>query len=260
MATFLQDLRYGARMLGKHPGFTIIAVLALALGIGANTAIFSVVDKALVRPLPVSHPEQLTLLSMQNERGFTTGFAYPDYVDYRDRNDVFSGLLGYSQQAISLNTSGQSERVDSMVVTGNYFSVLGVEPAIGRAFSPEEDQTPGTHPVAILSHGCWQRRFGADPKVVGQTISLNGYPFTVIGVTPAEFSGTVRGYAPELYLPAMMIARAQPAWDSDTLTSRGFWWLSLMGRLKPGVTPEQAEAAMTALAEQLHEGSDKGGA
>jgi predicted permease len=247
-------------MLGKHPGFTIIAVLALTLGIGANTAIFSVVDKALVRPLPVSHPEQLTLLSMENARGFTTGFAYPDYVDYRDHNDVFGGLLGYSQQAISLNTDGQSERVDSMVVTGNYFSVLGVDMAIGRAFAPEEDQTPGTHPVVILSYGCWQRRFGADPKMIGQTISLNGYPFTIIGVTPAEFSGTVRGYAPELFLPVMMIARAQPAWDSDTLTARNFWWLNLVGRLKPGVTPEQAEAAMTALAEQLHKDSDQKGA
>src|SRR5689334_6847081 len=133
MHTLWQDLRYGARMLGKNPGFTIIAVLALTLGIGANTAIFSVVDAALVRPLPVSHPEQLVLLSMANQRGFTTGFAYPDYVDYRDHNDVFSGLLGYSQLAISLNTNEQSERVDSMIVTGNYFSVLGVDMAIGRA-------------------------------------------------------------------------------------------------------------------------------
>src|SRR5689334_2043543 len=133
MSTLLQDLRYGARMLLKKPGFTLVAMLALTLGIGANTAIFSVVDKALVRPLPVSHPEQLTLLSMENARGFSTGFAYPDYVNYRDRNDVFSGLLGYSQLAISLNTNEQSERVDSMIVTGNYFSVLGVDMAIGRA-------------------------------------------------------------------------------------------------------------------------------
>src|SRR6185369_12536643 len=117
MNTLWQDVRYGARMLIKHPGFTIIAVLALALGIGANTAIFSVVDKALVRPLPVPRPEELTLMSMANTRGFSTGFTYPDYVDYRDHNDVFSGLIGYSQQAVSLNTDGASERVDDMVVT-----------------------------------------------------------------------------------------------------------------------------------------------
>jgi len=254
MHTLWQDLRYGVRMLGKNPGFTIIAVLALTLGIGANTAIFSLVDEALVRPLPVPHPEQLILLSMANQRGFTTGFAYPDYVDYRDRNEVFSGLIGYSQLALSLSVNDQSERIDGMVVTGNFFSVLGVDPARGRAFSPEEDQTPNTHPVAVISYGCWQRRFGADPKLIGQTISLNGYPFTVIGIAPAEFSGTVRGYAPEVYLPIMMIAQAQPAWDNNPLTSRGFYWLSMMGRLQPGATRQQAEAAMTALNEQIHAG------
>ncbi|HKP13122.1 MAG TPA: ABC transporter permease, partial [Blastocatellia bacterium] len=125
---------------------------------------------------------------------------------------------------------------------------------------PEEDQTPDTHAVVILSHGCWQRRFGADPKVIGQTVSLNGYPFTVIGVTPAEFSGTVRGYTPELYVPIMMIARAQPAEGNEPITSNGFWWLNLMGRLKPGVTPQQAEAALTALNEQLYSGTEKKGA
>jgi macrolide transport system ATP-binding/permease protein len=255
MHTLWQDLRYGARMLAKNPGFTLVAVLALTLGIGANSAIFSFVDEALVRPLPVPHPEQLTLLSQANPRGFTTGFAYPNYVDYRDRGDVFSGLAGYSQMAFSYNDNGQSERVEGMVVTGNFFSALGVEPARGRAFSPEEDQTPGTHPVVVISYGCWQRRFGADPKLLGQTISLNGYPFTVIGVAPAEFSGPVRGYAPEVYLPVMMLAEAQPAWDKDALNSRGFLWLNLIGRLKPGVTREQAEAALTALNEPAHGGT-----
>src|ERR1044071_7031550 len=134
MNAFWQDLRYGVRMLGKNPGFTIIALLALTLGIGANTAIFSVVDEVLVRPLPVPHPEQMVLLSMANERGFSTGFAYPDYVTYRDRNDVFDGLMGSSQLAVSLNNNGQSERIDGMIVTGNYFDVLGVDMALGRAF------------------------------------------------------------------------------------------------------------------------------
>ncbi|MEN3332599.1 MAG: hypothetical protein V7641_1964 [Blastocatellia bacterium] len=259
MNTLWQDLRYGARMLGKQPGFTLIAVLVLTLGIGANTAIFSLVDAALVRPLPVPHPEQLVLLSMANQRGFTTGFAYPDYVDYRDRNQVFAGLMGYSQMALNLNVNGQSERIDGMVVTGNYFSVLGVDTALGRAFSPEEDQTPNTHPVVVVSYGCWQRRFGADPKLIDKTISLNGYPFTVIGIAPAEFSGTVRGVAPEVYVPIMMLAQAQPAWDNNVLTTRGFWWLNLMGRLQPGVTPPQAEAAMTALYEEIRGTEQVGG-
>jgi macrolide transport system ATP-binding/permease protein len=259
MNTLLQDLRYGARMLGKNPGFTFIAVLVLTLGIGANTAIFSLVDEALVRPLPVPHPEQLVLLSMANQSGFATGFAYPDYADYRDRNQVFAGLIGYSQMALSLNINGQSERIDGMVVTGNYFSMLGVDTALGRAFSPEEDQTPNTHPVVVVSYGCWQRRFGADPKLIDKTISLNGYSFTVIGIAPAEFSGTVRGYAPEVYVPIMMISQAQPAWEHDPLTTRGFWWLSLMGRLQPGVTPPQAEAAMTALHEQIRDAEQVGG-
>jgi predicted permease len=252
-------MRYGVRMLGKNPGFTMIAVLALALGIGANTAIFSLVDETLVRPLPVPHPEQLVMLSMANQRGFTTGFAYPDYVDYRDRNEVFSGLIGYSQAALSLNANGQSERIDGMIVTGNYFSMLGVDTARGRGFSPEEDRTPDTHPVVVVSYGCWQRRFGADPKLIDQTISLNGYPFTVIGIAPAEFTGTVRGYAPEVYVPIMMLSQAQPAWENNPLTSRGFWWLRLMGRLQPGVTPQQAEAAMTALYEETHDSTQVGG-
>src|ERR1044071_3375837 len=254
MHTLWQDLRYGVRMFIKDPGFAFIAMLALALGIGANTAIFSVVDEALVRPLPVPHPEQMVLLSMANQHGFSTGFSYPDYVDYRDRSRVFSGLLGFREVALNLNANQQSARIDAMVVTGNYFSVLGIAPAIGRDFAPEEDKTPNTHPVAILSYGCWQRRFGADPKLINQTVNLNGYPFTVIGVAPAEFSGTVRGYTPEVYVPVMMLAQAQPAWDSDTLTSRSFWWMGLMGRLNPGATPQQAEAEMTALSQQVLSG------
>jgi putative ABC transport system permease protein len=260
MNTLWQDLRYGVRMLLKKPGFTLIAVVTLALGIGANTAIFSVVDEALVRPLPVPQPEQLTLLSMANQRGFTTGFAYPDYVDYRDLNDVFSGLIGYSQMALSLNADGQTARIDGMIVTGNYFSVVGVAPALGRTFSPEEDKTPNSHPVVVISYGCWQRRFGAAPGVIDKTLSLNGYPFTIIGIAPAEFAGTVRGYAPEVYVPIMMLAQAQPAWDNNPLTSRGFWWLSLMGRLKPGVSGQQAEAAMTALSEQVLGATERTGA
>ncbi|HJQ25198.1 MAG TPA: ABC transporter permease [Blastocatellia bacterium] len=254
----LQDLRYGARMLTKHPGFTVVATLALALGIGANTAIFSVLDKALVRPLPVPQPERLVGVSMIDRQGFSMGFSYLDYVDCRDRNEVFDGLAGYHRAPLSLNLEEKTERIDGMIVTGNYFAVLGVDAALGRSFAPEEDQTSNRYPVAIISYGCWQRRFGADPKVVGQSISLSGHPFTVIGIAPAEFSGTIRGYAPEIYVPTMMLTEAQPAWDNSALTARGLSWLSLIGRLKPGATLAQAEAAMTALAEQIQSATNRG--
>src|SRR5581483_11303013 len=256
MHTLLQDLRYGVRMLVKSPGFTLVAVISLALGIGANTAIFSVVDRIFVRTLPVMEPEQLVTVVSRGENGENSSFSYPLYADYRDRNDVMSGLFAYDEMALSLSDGGQTERVSGAIVTGNFFDVLGVAPAIGRGFLPEEDRAPGTHPVAVVSYGLWQRRFGADPKLVGRNISLNGHSFTVIGVTPAEFAGVVRGAAPEVYVPMMMADRALPKWPG-ALNNRGMTWLNLMGRLKPGVTREQAQAALTTIAGQLVKTTDK---
>ena len=246
-----RDIQYGIRMLARNPGFTLVAAVTLTLGIGANTAIFSLVDELLVRPLPVLHPKQLVNLRLSSRRGFDTGFSYPAYLEYRDRNDVFSGLIGHSESALSFRAGQQSERIDATVVTGNYFSVLGVDMALGRGFLPEENQTPNTHPVAVISHRMWQNRFGADPGVIDKTINLNGYPFTIVGVAPAEFNGTVRGYAPEVYLPAMMLGQADPARGSGALTSRGMFWLNLTGRLKPGVSMPQAEASLTALKDEI---------
>jgi len=252
MNTIWQDLRYGARMLIKKPGFTFIAVLTLALGIGANTAIFGVVDRLLVRLLPVGEPERLVNLIGRDEKGKEdTSFSYPIYADYRDQNDVFDGLLAYSETPLNLSESGQSERVIGVLVSGNYFDVLGVRPALGRAFLPEEDRTPGTHPVAVVSYGLWQRRFGADPKLVGRTITLNTYSFTVIGVAPAEFRGVRRGLSPDVYVPMQMIAQAWPARKPDDLNNRNFSWLNLMGRLKPGATRAQAQTAMSALSSRI---------
>ncbi|HMB28399.1 MAG TPA: ABC transporter permease, partial [Blastocatellia bacterium] len=223
-----------------------------ALGIGANTAIFGVVDRLLVRLLPVNEPARLVNLIGRDEKGKSdTSFSYPDYKDYRDQNDVFDGLLAYSETAMNLNEGGQPERVMGVLVSGNYFDALGVTPALGRAFLPEEDRTPGAHPVAVVSYGLWRRRFGADPKLVGRVITLNTQSFTVIGVAPAEFHGVRRGVSPDVYVPMQMIMQAWPSRRPDDLNNRGFSWLNLMGRLKPGVTREQARTAMSALSSRI---------
>ncbi len=252
MHALWQDLRYGARMLWKRPGFTVVVSLTLALGIGANTAIFGVVDRLLVRLLPVNEPARLVNLIGRDEEGRSdTSFSYPIYKDYRDQNDVFDGLLAYSETAMNLNEGGQPERIMGVLVSGNYFDALGVTPALGRAFLPEEDRTPGAHPVAVVSYGLWRRRFGADPKLVGRVITLNTQSFTVIGVAPAEFHGVSRGLSPDVYVPIQMIMQAWPARRPDDLNNRNFSWLTLMGRLKPGVTREQAQAAMSALSSRI---------
>ena len=252
MNTLLQDLRYGALMLWKRPGFTAVMTLTLALGIGANTAIFGVVDRLLVRMLPVNRPERLVNLMGRDEKGGNdTSFSYPIYKDYRDQNDVFESLLAYSETAMNLSEGEQPERVIGALVSGNYFDTLGVTPALGRAFLPEEDRTPGTHPVAVVSYGLWQRRFGADPKLVGRAITLNMHRFTVIGVAPAEFRGVRRGLSPDVYVPMHMNAQAWPSRKPDDLNNRNFSWLNLMGRLKPGVTREQAQTAMSALSSRI---------
>src|SRR5499426_3483588 len=198
-----QDLRYGLRMLLKNPGFTTIAVSTLSLGIGANTAIFTLLDKVLIRTLPVERPDQLVTF-VEDAGGAPAIFSYPLYIDLRDRNDVLSGVVAYDQKPFSLSDGSQSERVVGQIVSGNYFATLGVRPALGRFFLPEEDRTPGTHPVIVISHGLWQRRFGADPAAIGKTISLNGYRYTVVGVAPSEFTGTTRGTINDVYVPIMM--------------------------------------------------------
>jgi predicted permease len=252
MQTLWQDLRYGARMLWKRPGFTVVVSLTMALGIGANTAIFGVVDRLLVRLLPVNEPARLVNLIGRDEKGEQdTSFSYPIYRDYRDQNDVFDGLLAYTETAMNLNEGGQPERIMGVLVSGNYFDALGVTPALGRAFLPEEDRTPGAHPVAVVSYGLWRHRFGADPKLVGRVITLNTHSFTVIGVAPAEFRGVRRGQSPDVYVPIQMIMQAWPSRRPDDLNNRGFSWLNLMGRLKPGVTREQAQTAMSALSSRI---------
>ena len=243
-------------MLLKSPGFTVVAVLSLALGIGVNTSIFSLINAVMLRPLPVDDPSRLVSIYHRSAQGAGSfsSTAYPVYEYYRDHNEVFSGLMAFCRVPINLRIGEETERIPAEIVTGNYFSVLGVKPILGRAFLPDEDRTLGAHPVVVLSYGLWQRRFGGDPGLVGRTITLNGYSFTVIGIVPRNFRGTVLDWSipPEIWAPMMMYREAVPAFVGiDPLHRWGMDWLLVTGRLKPGVALAQARAAMTTLATQL---------
>ena len=198
MEKLVQDIRFGFRQLIKQPGFATLAIISMALGIGANTSIFSLVDTVLLRPLAVKEPSQLVELYGTTNKGADWSLqSYLNYKDYRDRSTVFSGLFVYRVVVSSLTVNNSSQRVWGYLVSGNYFDVLGVKPMLGRAFLPEEDQTPDSHPVAVVSHNCWQRRFGGDPAIVGKTVEFNSRPFTIIGVAPKGFIGTEVAYDPE---------------------------------------------------------------
>src|SRR6185436_7142200 len=255
MNAFVQDIRYAVRTLVKTPAFTIVVVLTLALGIGANTAIFSLTDQVLLRLLPVKSPEQLVVLDGPGAfqgRTFNNGtFSYPMYTDFRDRTTVFDGVIARFPAPLTLMTNGQAERVSSELVSGNYFDVLGVRAHIGRTFTPDDDRTPGGHPIVVLSHNYWTRRFGADPGVLNRTVTLNGLPMTIVGVTPPGFYGIVIGENPDVMVPVAMKAQMTPTWDD--LTNRRSRWLTVMARLKPGVSREQAEAAMNVVYRQINE-------
>src|SRR6266705_1041241 len=186
MSTLLHDLRYGLRMLAKSPAFTAVAILTLALGIGANTAIFTLLDQILLRLLPVKDPQQLVLLTMRGRNyGNNWGgnaISYPMYRDFQDHNEVFSGMFCRFPTRVSLTFGGQAERVEAELVSGTYFNVLGVTTILGRTFTPEEDRAPEGAPLIVLSYNYWRQRFGGDPGVLGKTLSINKYPMTVIGV------------------------------------------------------------------------------
>ncbi|HEY9285575.1 MAG TPA: ABC transporter permease [Pyrinomonadaceae bacterium] len=250
MGKLLQDLRYGARRLWKTPGFTLVAAVSLALGIGANTAIFSLVDTVLLRPLPVERPGELyKLFGTLNSGADVTIQSHLNYKDYRDRSEVFAGLLAYRFAPVSLSRGGDNQRVWGYLASGNYFDVLGVRPALGRGFLAEEDRTPGSHPVAVLSHAAWHRRFGADPAIINRQITLNGRAFTVVGVAPEGFVGTEVAYAPEVWVPLAMAREIEPG--SSWLESREQDNLFAVGRLKPNVSAAQAEASLQNLTRQL---------
>ena len=244
-----QDLRYGVRMLLKKKSFTIIAVLSLALGTGANTAIFSLINTVLLRPLPIENPQQLVALNNTAENHAFPSFSYPNYKDFRDRNEVFSGLVGYRFTPLSLSHDGINERVWGYEVTGNYFEVLGVEAALGRAISTDDDRTPGGHPVAVMSYKCWQQRFGGDQSIIGKDVIVNGRGYVVIGVAPQGFYGTEVVSAPELFFPIAM--QEQLEIGNNWLENRSADNVFVQGRLKPGVATAQAQTALNGIAAQL---------
>lgn len=246
MTTLLNDLRYALRTLRNAPVFTFVAVLSLALGIGANTAIFTLLDQILLRLLPVKDPQQLVLLSMKGSHyGSNWGgnaISYPMYVDFSQHNQVFSGMFCRFPYYLSLTFNGQTERVAGELVSGTYFPVLGVGAALGRTFTPEEDRTLGGHPVAMLSHAYWQTRFASDPSVIGKTVIVNGHNMTIVGVAQQGFEGIELGSTTQVFVPVMMKSQITPNWDA--MQDRRMRWVNAFGRLKPGVTAVQAQAAL----------------
>jgi len=250
MDTLLQDVRYGVRMLLKSPAFTVVAVLMLALGIGANTAIFSLTYQVLLRALPVRNPEQLVVLRSPGDKpGHTSSdgddaasFSYPLYKDLRDRNPAFSGLLARFGVALSVAGQGSTERAVGELVTGNYFQVLGVTPALGRVFSLQDETAPGANPVAVLSYGYWTRHFGRDPAILNKQLTVNGTLLTVVGVARPAFTGVQLGAFTDVFIPITMKPQMTPNWNG--LEDPKDHWVAILGRLKPGFSRPRAQVAL----------------
>jgi predicted permease len=252
-----QDLRFAFRTVRKSPLFSGVAVLSLALGIGANTAIFTLIHQLLLQPLPVNNPEQLVMLAGRGRHyGGNNGpnkLAYPMYQDIRDKNQVFSGMFGAYDTTVSLTTEGKTELIIGEYVSGNYFPVLGIGAAVGRVFTASDDLYQGGHPLAVLSYGFWKTRFNGDPGVLGRKITVNGVPLTIVGVSPAGFDGIQPGYAPQIRIPITM-SDFMPRTSFGRLNSRRFRWVMVFGRLKPGVTRENAQAGLQPLFHQILQG------
>ena len=248
MRTLLQDLRYGVRMLAKSPGFTTVAILTLALGIGGNATVFSWIRGVLLNPLPgiVDAKRVVAVESIMLNGEYHTS-SFPDYRDYRDRNHVFDGLIGFEMSGVdmSLRNDAPPERVWGIIATENYFDFLGAHAAIGHTFHAEPNQALNSDPYIVLGHGLWKRRFGSDPNVVGRTVNLNGHPFTVIGVMPRTFYGTIVGINAEYFVPMMMQPQILP---TENIEERYPTFVHIMGRLRPGVTIAQAQAELSTLA------------
>src|SRR5581483_11161684 len=261
MSTLLQDLKFGARLLLKSPGFTLVAALSLALGIGANTTIFTLVNAVLLNPLPVEDPAQLVSVWTTDERNNNSALGFlqvspMNYKDLRDQNRVFSGLTAHTGLPLNISGgTGEPQQVFGEIVTGNYFAVLGAKPAIGRAFLPDEDETPGAKLVCVLGYGEWQKRFGGDPTIVGRTIALNGHPFTVVAVMPKGFKGTNAIGAPALWVPYMTYPETMTGFQLELgkPDQRRGLVFNVTGRLKPGVSVQQAEANLKTVARQLEQ-------
>ncbi|MGD0442322.1 MAG: ABC transporter permease [Edaphobacter sp.] len=254
---FLQNLNYALRQLRKSPGFTVTVIVTLALGIGANAAVFTLFDQVLLRMLPVQQPKQLVRFNWTG--GYSGGanvfggdlsdyFSYPMYKDLRDRTQVFSGVVAIDRANVGVNWNNQAEDQDAEIVTGNYFQVLGLQPVVGRLLTPQDDTAKGANPQLVLSYAYWKSRFAGSPAVIGQTVRVNGQPFTIVGVAPEAFQTAIGGYKPSLFLPISMSEVAIPSMaPRDALNNHQFLWITLIARLKPGITISQAEAGLAPL-------------
>lgn len=258
MDSFLQNVRYALRQLRKKPGFALVAVLTLAVGIGANAAIFSLVDQVLLKSLPVIEPDQLVMLKFTgSDTGHTSSyggdagqyFSYPMYRDLRDQNSVFAGMLCMFPAQVGVQWHSVPSLANSELVSGNYFSLLGLTPSAGRLFIPQDSVTGGSSPFVILSYRYWTQHFAADPSVINQAILINGNPFTIIGVVPPRFNSVIAGTVPDLFVPITMKAQMTPLWDE--LEDRRSRWMNIVARLKPGMTVQQAEAGINPLWKSL---------
>src|SRR5262249_33260428 len=269
MRTFLQDLRYGARMLLKQKGITAIAVLSLALGIGANTALFSIVDAMLLKLLPVKEPKQLVLFKSKSAREFSPGsytgnwdtdpvtgqnvmtsFPYQSYQRMREQPGALSDVFAFGGVSLNVNAEGQSDVASGQAVTGNYFAGLGVGALLGRTLTDEDDKASAS-PVAVLSHRYWQKRVSGNAAIIGKQINLNNVAFTVIGVTPPGFDGTMDiGSTQDVTIPIAWEPQLNADPQRSALYGAGVWWLRIMGRLKPGATVEQARAQLESVFQQ----------
>ncbi len=254
MTELFQDLSYALRQFRRAPAFTAAAVLTLALGIGANAAIFSLVDQLLLKRLPVAEPNRLVMLKFAgSDTGHTSSyggdgeqyFSYPMYRDLRDQNSVFCGMLTMFPAHVGVQWRNTPSLASSELVSGNYFSLLGVKPALGRLFVPDDSATRGAAPLVVLSYRYWNRRLGSDPSVINQGILINGNPFTIIGVVQPGFDSVIAGTAPDFFVPITMKAQMTPGWDD--LENRRSKWLNMIARLKPGITAQQAEAGINPL-------------
>lgn len=244
--TFWQDVRYALRILRKSPGFAIIAVLTLALGIGANSTIFSWINSTVLNPIPcVKHASQYIAVSINSSRG-ENPLSYPDYQDLRDHNQTLSSFLTFSSTSMSLTANGKPDRQWGVLASANYFDTLGVHPVLGRGFLPSEDSKPGGAPVVVISYRLWQTHFGGDPSVIGHTIQIDRHPFQIVGVAPRGFVGTQTGLSYDLWVPLMMVRDFYGNGDS-LLHDRNSSWLICVGRLRSGVTGDQAQADMNVL-------------
>ncbi|HEY2823464.1 MAG TPA: ABC transporter permease [Candidatus Acidoferrum sp.] len=252
MHTLWQDIRFGLRVLAKNLGFTIIAVVTLALGIGANTAIFSLMDQILLRRLPVRNPSELVVLHapgpktgrVSSDGDDSESFSYPMYKGLRDGAANVVGLVARSALDASLASQGQTERGRLELVTGNYFDVLGVQPAIGRVFTQDDDRVPGGHPLAVLSHNYWSKRFASDPSVLNKTILINNVPMTIVGVSRIGFTGVQIGQSPDVFVPMAMAKQLN--FDDGALTEWNDYWMKVLARRNPGVSDAQASAELNA--------------